>query len=276
MPRTLIVLCPNAVGERMGGLGIRYTETARALSAGELDVTLAARTIDGSAPDGVRCTTWPADGVRALRRLLAGAHAVFTPPGAPHVMRELRRSGARVVIDLYDPVPLEVLERTCATRRWLRTLHTTAATDQLGDALRSGDFFVCASVRQRDLWIGALLALGLVTPATYARDATLRRLIDIVPFGVSATAPVAAITDPIRSRFPQIAPDDRIILWNGGLWRWLDAPTAIRAVARVRARGLPLRLVFMGASAAGGAGAALAEARAVAAREGLGDAVLFN
>jgi glycosyltransferase involved in cell wall biosynthesis len=51
---------------------------------------------------------------------------------------------------------------------------------------------------------------------------------------------------------------------------------AIGAVARVRANGAPVRLVFMGASSAGGAGAALAAARAAVDAEGLGDAVLFN
>jgi glycosyltransferase involved in cell wall biosynthesis len=276
MPRRLLVLCPNAIGERMRGLGIRYTELARALADVGLDVTLAAPAIEGAAPAGVRCTTWELDGVRALRTLLAGADAVLTPPGPPHVMRELRRSGARIAIDLYDPVPLEVLERHAADRPALRVTHATTATDQLNDALRSGDFFLCASERQRDLWIGALLAAGRVTPRAYDRDRGLRALVDVVPFGVPAQPPAAAGADPIRARFDAIADDDRVLLWNGGLWAWLDAPSAIRALARVRERGVPARLVFMGASTAGGAGAALAEAQAVAASEGLGDAVLFN
>jgi len=278
MPRRLLVLCPNAIGERMRGLGIRYTELARALGGGDLDVTLAAPAIDGDPPAGVDCTTWPLDGVRALRALLARADAVLAPPCPPHVMRELRRCGARVAIDLYDPVPLEVLERTAADRPALRVTHATTATDQLGDALRTGDFFICASERQRDLWIGALLAAGRITPRAYDRDPALRALVDVVPFGVPAQPPAAGAGagDPIRARFEVVEAADRVLLWNGGLWAWLDAPAAIRAVARVRANGIPARLVFMGASTAGGAGAAFSEARAVVAAEGLGDAVLFN
>lgn len=273
---SFLLLCPNPVGTRMRGLGIRYTELARALAAAGLDVTVAAPAIEGDAAPDVATTTWEPDGVRALRALLAGADAVLAPPGPPHVMRELRRCGARVAIDLYDPVPLEVLERTAADRPALRVTHATTATDQLGDALRTGDFFICASERQRDLWIGALLAAGRVTPRAYDRDPALRALVDVVPFGVPSEPPAAGGGDPVRARFDAIEAGDRVLLWNGGLWAWLDAPAAIRALARVRSNGIPARLVFMGASTAGGAGAALAEARAVVAAEDLGDAVLFN
>lgn len=277
MSRRLLLLCPNPVGRRMRGLGIRYTEIARALHGDDLEVTLAAPAVEGAAPEGVHCTTWSLDRIRPLRALLHGADAVLTPPGPPHVMRALRRAGTRVAIDLYDPVPLEVLERFGGARPALRTLHSTTAADQLGDALRTGHFHVCASERQRDLWLGALLALGLLTPATHARDPTLRRLIDVMPFGVPTTPPrPGPSAHAIRERFAQIRAEDRVLLWNGGLWRWLDAPSAIRAVARVRANGTPVRLVFMGASEAGGGAQALAEARSAVARERLGDAVLFN
>lgn len=273
---SVLLLCPNPVGERMRGLGIRYTELARALQGAGLRVTLAAPAIEGGAAPDVTTRTWGLDGVRPLRALLEGFAAVLAPPGPPHVMRELRRSGTRVAIDLYDPVPLEVLERHAADRPALRVTHATTATDQLGDALRTGDFFICASERQRDLWIGALLGAGRVTPRAYDRDPALRALVDVVPFGVPARPPVAVGADPIRARFDAIAADDRVLLWNGGLWAWLDAPSAIRALARVRGGGVAARLVFMGASTAGGAGTALAEAQAVVASEGLGDAVLFN
>jgi glycosyltransferase involved in cell wall biosynthesis len=272
----VVLLCPNPIGERMRGLGIRYTEVSRALRDAGLRVTLAAPGIDGASEPGLQVRRWPPDGVRALRAMVSGADAVLAPPCAPHVMRELRRCGARVAIDLYDPVALEVLEHHAGRSAALRATHATTASDQLTDALRSGDYFVCASERQRDLWIGALLARGRVTARVYDRDPLLRSLIDVVAFGVPAAPPAAPQADPIRDRFPEIGVEERVLLWNGGLWRWLDAPTAIRAVARVRARGLTVRLVFMGASAAGGAGAALAEARAAVAREELGDAVLFN
>lgn len=47
--------------------------------------------------------------------------------------------------------------------------------------LTLADFVVCTSDRQRDLWIGMLMALALVPPDVYERDPSLRRLIDVVP-----------------------------------------------------------------------------------------------
>jgi glycosyltransferase involved in cell wall biosynthesis len=277
MSTRLLIVCPDPVGERMSGMGIRYTEIARALAADGVEVTLAGRGAAGAAPADVRCTTWEADRIGSLRSLLAAADAVLAPPLAPHVMTAIRRSGARLAVDLYDPESFEVLERFRTARGPLRRLHARTATDRLTDALRSGHFFVCASERQRDLWLGAMLTLGLVTPAVYDRDPALRALIDVVPFGVPDRPPTPAGDDPIRARFPEIDPGDRVLLWNGGLWRWLDAPGAIRALARVREAGVPARLVFMGASSAGGAAAAVADARATVAAEGLPeDAVLFN
>ena len=272
----IVLLCPNPVGARMGGVGIRYTELARALGDAGLDVTILAPESEDARIAGVQLRDWRLDGVRSLRASLAAADAVLTPPAAPHVLREVRRCGARIAVDLYDPVPLEVLERHAAGAGALRSLHTTTATDELADALRSGDFFVCASERQRDLWIGALLVAGRVTPRAYDRDVTLRALIDVVAFGVPDAPPSPSTVDAIRERFPQIAANERIVLWNGGLWVWLDAPAAIAAVALLRDRGVPVRLVFMGASDAGGGGAALADARAAVARHELGDTVLFN
>ncbi len=258
-------------------MGIRHTEIGRALAAGGVEVTLAGAALDGAAPTGVRVVTWSADRLGSLRELLRSADVVLAPPLAPHVLQAIRRSGARLAVDLYDPESLEVLERFREARAAVRTLHSTTATDRLVDALRSGHFFVCASERQRDLWLGAMLALGLLTPAVYDRDQTLRSTIDVVPFGVPGEPPPRPQGDPIRAAFPQIEGGDPILLWNGGLWNWLDAPLAIAALARVRARGSSARLVFMGASSAGGAGEALTAARAAVRDEGLPEsAVLFN
>jgi len=43
-----------------------------------------------------------------------------------------------------------------------------------------------------------------------------------------------------------IGPQDRVVLWGGGLWQWLDPLTAIRAMALVQAQRSDVRLVFPG------------------------------
>jgi hypothetical protein len=49
-------------------------------------------------------------------------------------------------------------------------------TTVLNDQLKRGDFFVCASEKQRDFWLGQMTAIGRINPATYDQDASLRRL----------------------------------------------------------------------------------------------------
>jgi glycosyltransferase involved in cell wall biosynthesis len=117
-----------------------------------------------------------------------------------------------------------------------------------------------------------------VDAARYDADPSLRDLLDVVPFGLPAEPPRRDPAQPsIRDRFPALAEGDEIVLWNGGLWRWLDAPTAIRAAAGLQARRPRLRLVFMGAGTGPAGQPAGEEARRVAADLGLlGTVVHFN
>jgi len=114
---------------------------------------------------------------------------------------------------------------------------------------RLGDFYICASERQRDWWIGQLEAHGRINPATYAQDPSLRCLIDVVPYGLPDTPPPTChdgLQRVIKGVWDGIAATDRIILWGGGLWPWLDPLTAIRAMAQVATQEPAARLVFPG------------------------------
>ena len=50
----------------------------------------------------------------------------------------------------------------------------------------------------------------------------------------------------LKGVWPGIGADDQVLLWGGGMWRWLDALTPIRAVERLVAEGRPVHLFFMG------------------------------
>jgi glycosyltransferase involved in cell wall biosynthesis len=267
--RRVLFISPDAVGDRMAGLGIRYTQLAAAL-AREADVTIASGD-PGPGPAGLRMIGYEPHAPGALRPEIERADAIVAPPQWPLVTRWMRRSRARLIFDLYDPETLETLE-LFAGRRMRRTL-VALTVDRLEDALRSGHHFMCASESQRDLWIGALLAARLLTPAAYDRDPSLRAVLDLVPFGVPEEPPRPGGAG-IRAAFPQIGADEEIVLWNGGVWRWLDPATAIRAVGRLRDRRPGVRLVFMGTGQGVAGRATAGEARALAAP--LGDTVLFN
>ncbi|GIV98011.1 MAG: hypothetical protein KatS3mg057_2668 [Herpetosiphonaceae bacterium] len=71
--------------------------------------------------------------------------------------------------------------------------------------------------------IGALMAAGRITPVSTDNDPELRRLIDVVPFGLPSEAPVK--TRPVlRGVIPGVEADDLIVLWTGGNMG-LDGPS---------------------------------------------------
>jgi len=274
----VLFICPDAVGERMSGLGIRYVELARAL-ASHADVTVATGAPGSTTVDGVRTASYDVHAPAQLRPLIARADAVIAPPQWPLVSRWLRTCGARVIHDVYTPEALETAQLFADGRPIARRLMVSSTLDRLHDAFASAHHLICASERQRDLWIGALLASRRIAPARCDLDPGLRETIDTVPFGTQAEPPRRSGGPGIRGALPQIGPRDEIVLWNGGIWRWLDAPTAVRAVALLAERRPGVRLVFMGAAAAAQAASrrAAQEAADVARELGVLDcAVLFH
>jgi glycosyltransferase involved in cell wall biosynthesis len=109
----------------------------------------------------------------------------------------------------------------------------------------AADFSVCASERQRDYWLGRFCALGRVSPDVYKMDRSLRKLIDVVPFGVQDQPPWRS-GPGIKGRVDGIGSEDRLLLWGGGIWDWFDPLTIIGAVDRLKDSLPNLRLFFMG------------------------------
>jgi glycosyltransferase involved in cell wall biosynthesis len=147
----------------------------------------------------------------------------------------------------------------------------------LNRLLELGDFFLCASERQRDFWLGALAVKGRLELAHAQADPELRRLLDVVAFGLPEEPPRRTGPGP-RAALPGVGQDAKLLLWNGGLWNWLDPLTAIRAVARVARDEPRVRLVFMGTRSPGAQVAEMemvATARALAAELDLLDRHIF-
>lgn len=86
---------------------------------------------------------------------------------------------------------------------------------------------------------------GVSTRRHLTADPSLRRLVDVVPYGLPEH-PLPSAMPAIKGVWPGIELGDRLALWGGGLWPWLDPLTAIRAVALLRERRPRLKLVFPG------------------------------
>ena len=154
-----------------------------------------------------------------------------------------------VVADVYDPMHLEQLEQGHDAPGERGRFDAGAATPArvLNEQLGRADFFLCASSKQRDLWLG---------PARRARPHQpghlRRRRVAALPARRRAVrhrrrAARGRRAQAIRGAIPGIGPDDKVILWGGGVYNWFDPLTLVRAVDRLRASACPsVRLLFLG------------------------------
>ena len=180
----------------------------------------------------------------ALPGLLEGADVAFAPSGLVYSSQVLRQTAKPVAVDIYDPYHLENLEmggEALAERDGA----VTRLAGVVNAALRRGDFFTCASERQRDFWLGSLAAVGRVNPYNYSGDPLLRRLVAAVPYGLPREPPRRQ-GPGLRGAVEGIGHDDKVVLWGGGVYDWLDPLAVLRAVDRLRRRVPEVRLVFLG------------------------------
>jgi glycosyltransferase involved in cell wall biosynthesis len=242
--KRMLILSHDVIGTRMAGPGIRYWELARVLSDA-CAVTLAAPAPIDLAPQGFTTAHYTPGASHSLAALTAEADIILANGVALASNPELAAIAAPLLIDLYDPTLLENLELFRSAPPTERAERTAADHDLLQRQLAAGDAFICATERQRDLYIGALMAAGRITPELADADPLLRSLIDVVSFGLPSDPPPAPTGPVLRNVLPGIDASSDLLLWTGGLWDWMDPHTLIHAMPLVLAERPTAHLVFL-------------------------------
>jgi glycosyltransferase involved in cell wall biosynthesis len=216
-------------GSKVAGPEIRGWALARAL-AEHHDVTVALHDPPSATRDGLRLVPFRR---RTLVREARRHDAVIAPILPPYLFAALRGTPTVTVSDQYDPIHLELsvfrddhagIARVIDSQRMIRDVQ-----------LRFADIVACAGERQRELLqadIDVLAGPRAAPPAVVS-----------VPFGLP-DPPAPTATHPLRDHFPEIGPDDPVVLWWGKVWKWFDALTAIRAFAIVAEKRPDARLVI--------------------------------
>jgi glycosyltransferase involved in cell wall biosynthesis len=227
----------------MAGPAIRCWEMARILSERDHAVRLAVATPCDREPKGFevvvvngaqmgRAETW------ADVLVVQGSGLIRYPA--------LSTTRKHLVVDLYDPFTLETLEMHSGRPIDLQVAHYRPSLATLLLQLRAGDFFLCATERQRDFWIGCLLAADRLNPHTIGQDRLARRLIDLVPFGTSSEPPRRSGVPAAKGVLPGIAGDAKLAVWAGGVYNWFDPLSLVNAWPRVMDEIPEARLLFLG------------------------------
>lgn len=245
--RRILLITFDVIGPRIGGSAIRVLGLARALADAGHQPTIAAVRVEEGYPDQpfpIR----PFDSTnprRALQPLLKAAAAAVIPLHALVRLPFLRNASIPLVFDIYDPVLFELMETAPDAAAESATEEMRSHVQLLNQVLRRGDFFICASERQRDFWLGGLAANGRIPVSTTA-GSELRDLIDVVPFGIDPTpiGPAPAGRLSLTAAIPALAGAERIVVWPGGIWDWTDPQVVLNAM-RILAKSSPgIHLVF--------------------------------
>ena len=240
----VVLSSSDVIGERMAGTAIRSWELACAVGQ-HVRVTLASPTPVGRTHPAVDvCEFASSDELQAL---VDSADAVLVFGFDLKRYEFLAGTRALVIVDLYDPWVFGSLEQYDSMERSAAEQqkdHEIATLNELADI---GDFFLCASERQRDFWSGMLASRGRLDKAAHEQHQTLRALIDVVPFGVPDTPPSPSLGPVLKGgRYPSINADSKVVLWGGGTWDWFDPLGTVEAFVQVQKKIPEARLFFMG------------------------------
>ena len=239
----IVILSADVIKKTMAGPGIRCYEFARALSK-HFDVTLGIPNTVEISHDRFRIESY-GDRPEQIERLAQKADVLLIGHLDISWCSLLFEFEKPIIVDLYSPSNLEILEWYSHLNLSDRKQYQERATEIINSWLRIGDFFLCSSERQRDYWLGMLAANYRLLPNAYDEDKLFRNILDVVPFGLP-TEPPRHKGNVLRNRFRNIEEKDVLLIWAGGIWNWLDPLTCIRAIAEISKERNDIKLFFMG------------------------------
>ncbi len=242
----ILVFSRGVVGEAMGSSGVRAYHIARVLSEElpEAQVTLSIpNELTMPSRQGALRIVSHRNPFSSFLQMLRNDILISRdfPPYATMLFFH-----KRFVLDLYVAFPIEwnaLSQRIPDPNR--RRLWMEARRHYIEAQLTLADHITCSDDRQRDFWVGSLIALGLIQPRTYERDRTLEKLIAVAPYGVQRGSPQHT-KQVVKGVVPGIREDDTLLIWNGSIMEWFDAATVIRAMAEVARVRDDVKLFFLG------------------------------
>lgn len=235
----ILLICLGNVGQAMAGPAIRYWEFAKVLSK-KHQVTLMVPNPPDISDDRFSIVVQNNQSTEYFKQA-----DVIIAQQITHQLAWIAKShGIKLILDAYDPMPLENLELFKAEPLPFRNNKQQRIVDRMNFSFQMADGVICANERQRNLWTGLLLSLKKISPSLYDADRSFKSFLDIVPFGLPSTPPEHA-GNGLREMF-KINKTDKVVLWGGGIWNWFDPLTLIEAIHQISRQRPDVHLVFMG------------------------------
>jgi len=242
----LLLICNDKVGSSMAGPGIRYFELAKALSRFIKVRLLVPDGTDIESKDFEINSYKSSRSSSSIARSLQDVSCVIAQSLRPPLLWKIKKRGIKFIADLYDPLTIETLEYTKYDNAKVKQAVFDFNYYSLQLQLSYADHILCASERQRDLYLGMLSNLRRINPDLYSQSPDLAELISLAPFGLDDKEIKRPGGDFLYQKFPGIKPTDKIIYWGGGVWNWFDPITVLKAIEELSRERNDVKLIFVG------------------------------
>lgn len=240
----ILIISSDPVGKQMAGLGIRNYQIASELAEKikNSGVTLAVPNEPNLREEKFQIKQYKNN---FSKFSLISNHDLIISQGFGLAGIAFYFSKKKFLLDLYDPINLEWLESAKDQTTKIYDSRNKFNRDYLNIQLKLANFIVCANQVQLGLWLGMLFSLGRIKSNFYKEDSMLKQVIDVVPFSLRS-AERKKSKSVLRGVVKEIGKNDKILIWNGGIWNWFDAVSLIKAMGEIARTNKAVKLYFLG------------------------------
>jgi MoaA/NifB/PqqE/SkfB family radical SAM enzyme/glycosyltransferase involved in cell wall biosynthesis len=240
---SLLIISGEKFSRNMAGIALRQTSIAKILSKVS-DVSIASP-YDTEDIQEVEFIKFNQNEQDSLRNIVSQFDMILFQGHILHHYPFLKKIDKIMIVDVFSPIVFESLNwhqyESFDKRLFFHDLDLMILNEQL----EVGDFFICSSEVQKRFWIGMLTALNRVSPHTIDHDDVLNKLICIIPYGISGFHKEKS-RNVIKGVHPRVTKDDHLLIWNGGIYNWLDPKTPIEAMVKICQKRTDVKLFFLG------------------------------
>lgn len=234
--RRLLVVSQLDFGEVLLGPAARQFELVRGgLDAG-VPVVLVGRSCTRSLPTGVEFLPLASFRLEEIERTDALVVSAYLP--GRWIMR-LAASNAPFHADLYCITATEILPGLDAMPAWKAWLQRWRRILRYATLCARAETVYVSTPLQTTLLAGMFLALPGRTAQRLAFH--LPAKVRVAPMSVAEAPFPPTVANP----YPAALADRRVFLWGGGIWKWFDVETVLRAFDILQRKGSPAALFFL-------------------------------
>lgn len=236
----VVIYSEDVLGKTMAGPAIRCWEFARELSKEHAVILISPNLTDLVHEKFKIISKKDPEFIPSITQ----AQVIISQQITPQLKYYAKKNGTKLILDAYCPMTLEILEQLNHIPAEKKELYILRSMHSQRFSFKMADGVICASDKQKDLWLGLLSTLPELSKH-HKKDSTLNQFLDVVPYGLSSN-PIPEKNGIGPREMFSLSPDDKILIWGGSISDWFDPCTLVRAMKLIADIRSDVKLIFMG------------------------------